>query len=131
MTSKKVFIPTLTDVVTFTDRVPVLTEKADPTMEGPSQQTTVAEQDVDTEEAPHQSPASDLKTLTEDVWKALEPALKQMLQEEVVHLFEQQHVQIMARLGERVRPALAQALVSKLTHVRTDPNQSPRTETSW
>ncbi len=131
MTSKKVFIPTLTDVVTFADRVPVLTEKADPTMEGPSPQTTVAEQDIDTEKAPHQSPASDLKTLTEDVWKALEPALKQMLQEEVVHLFEQQHVQIMARLGERVRPALAQALVSKLTHVRTDPNQSPRTETSW
>jgi hypothetical protein len=130
MTGKKVFIPTLTDVVAFTDRVPVLTEKADEVTDVPSFSTQVQVEGIDEKISKNQEPALNVHALTQEVWGMLETEFKQMLKDEIEHLFEQQQVQMMERLGGKMRPLLAQALESKLTQVSSDTSSQPRTETA-
>lgn len=130
MTGKKVFIPTLTDVVAFPDRVPVLTEMADEVADVSMPSVPVQAATADDPPSENQVPLWDTHALTNQVWKMLEDELKPMIKDELMRFFEQQQAQMMESLGGKVRPLLAQALESKLTQISSAPMTPPTTETS-
>lgn len=115
MTGKKVFIPTLTDVLAFPDGVPVLTDKAEEragVLSAPAQ-TDVHTAPTVVQEAT-QTPTPDVDALAQQMWAVLEPEIKIVLRETMLTFFEQQQPVIIENLGSKIRPLLVQALESDL-----------------
>jgi hypothetical protein len=140
MTSNNFFIPTLTDVVEFADIVPVLTDRAEDDDHHDHEDqvlvlasltpitpiTPIEPIEIDTPVSPiaveHENAnqpttidktpvlASDMEALSQQLWVALEPEFKKILQETVLTFFEQQQATLIDTLGAKIRPLLVQTL---------------------
>jgi hypothetical protein len=103
-TGKKVFIPTLTDIVDF-DEVP--------------SQTSTINHASEAEKAAFVQPYSDIRSCADDIWAALEPDLKNIMRDAILGLFEQQQTDWLEHVRTKMHPLLMQAIESQLTRINT------------